>query len=339
MLTRDLIDQLRQTKNLLAFSGGADSTALFHLLLDAGIAFDIAHVNYHTRTQSDAEAQSAHALAERHSLQCYLYEAVVDDANFEHEARHARYAFFEGLIEEHGYTCLITAHQLDDRLEWLLMQLGKGAGLPELLGMQLVEKRDGYTLVRPLLKLTKAELVAYLEEHAIGWFEDTSNDDERFKRNHFRHQYARPLLERFSNGIKKSFEYLDEDMEHLLDDVVVEQCEELFYFACPESKRTTLYTIDKVLKRNGFLMRQGDRERLKEESCVVVGRRYVVWVSDAYTFIAPRIEEEMEKAFKERCRQLRIEPKLRPYLYSEPEVFACIEALLSDDAGFSSARP
>ncbi len=329
MLTRELLEHLQHSKNLLAFSGGADSTALFYLLLDAGIPFDIAHVNYHTRDQSNAEADNAHELAKRHGLQCYLFDAYVDHANFEHEARHARYAFFEGLIEEHQYDTLITAHQLDDRLEWFLMQLSKGAGLPELLGMQPMQQSNGYTLVRPLLKYSKQELIDYLNEHDYTWFEDVSNDDERYKRNYFRHHHAKLLLDQFPSGIKKSFTYLDEDMEHLLDEVPVGQCDELFYFETPDSRRTTLYTIDKVLKRNGFLMRQGDKERLKTEDCVVVGRTYIVWIGSHFTFIAPRIEATMEKPFKERCRQLQIEPKLRPYLSVSGSAFECVERLFS----------
>lgn len=340
MLNPETLPVLQNSHNLLAFSGGADSSALFHLLCEAGITFDIAHVNYHTRAQSNAEAEAAHALAERYRLQCHRFDASVDAANFEHEARHARYAFFEGLIEEHGYDNLVTAHQLDDRLEWFLMQLSKGAGLPELLGMQSIQQANGYRLVRPLLEKSKKELVAYLEANNLSWFEDESNLDERYKRNYFRHNFAAPLLDTYQNGIANSFNYLEEDLTNLLEEVSVGEVEGLFYFVTPSSRRSALYTIDKILKQEGFLMRQGDKERLKLEDCVIVGRKYTVWIGNDYTFIAPYYDLEMEKSFKESCRRLKIEPKLRPYLSTSESAFSCVASLLG--AGSStglSERP
>lgn len=340
MLSSDALAQLKNAHNLLAFSGGADSTALFHLLLQSGVSFDIAHVNYHTRDQSDAEAEAAHELAQKHGIQCYLFDADVGETNFEHEARHARYAFFEGLIEEHGYDNLVTAHQLDDRLEWFLMQLSKGAGLPELLGMRSIQSAGGYTLVRPLLERSKKELTAYLEAKGISWFEDESNRDESYKRNYFRHHFASPLLESYQKGISNSFSYLEEDLTHLLEEVTVDHVDELYYFATPSSRRSALFTIDKTLKESGFLMRQGDKERLKQEASVVVGRRYAVSIGERYTFIAPYFETEMEKPFKEQCRKLRIDPKLRPYLSTSEAAFSCVESLLGGiDSDLSSARP
>ncbi len=337
MLNSDALAVLKNAHNLLAFSGGADSTALFHLLLEAGITFDIAHVNYHTRDQSNCEAEAAHTLAQRHSIECHLFDADVNDTNFEHEARHARYAFFEGLIEEHSYENLITAHQLDDRLEWFLMQLSKGAGLPEMLGMQTIQQENGYKLVRPLLQQSKQDLIVYLKEQDLTWFEDESNRDERYKRNYFRHNFATPLLNAFEKGVARSFDFLDEDLGNLIEQTAVAHVDELYYFPTPTSRRSALYAIDKTLKQNGFLMRQGDKERLKEEDSVVVGRRYIVAIGKEYTFIAPYFDVEMKKEFKEACRKLRIDPKLRPYLSTSEAAFSCVALLLDSDV--SSARP
>ena len=66
MLDSNTLPLLREGRNLLAFSSGGDSTALFHLLLDAKIDFDIVHVNYHTRIQSDGEARYAQKLAHKY---------------------------------------------------------------------------------------------------------------------------------------------------------------------------------------------------------------------------------------------------------------------------------
>lgn len=329
MLDPVALTQLRDRKNLLAFSGGVDSTALFHLLHDASIPFDIALVNYHTRKESEREADFARKLAKQYGQRCFIFDADKVEKNFEHAARKVRYDFFHSLVRHEGYENLITAHQLDDRLEWLLMQLGKGAGLVELIGMYAVEKKDDHTLVRPLLKERKKDLLAYLRAGGKRWFEDSSNSDEQYKRNYFRHRLSAPLLEKYHHGIKKSFEFLEEDIGSLLSRPDVYNIGELYYFLTPSDRRSTVVAIDKTLKRCGFLMRQGDREALKHQDTVIAGRHYVVAISDSYTFIAPYLNTPLEKPFKEQCRKLGIEPKLRPYLATAADAFKEVQRILS----------
>lgn len=331
MLSQEAAALLKEGKNLLAFSGGVDSSALFHLLQQHNIPFDIALVNYQTRRQSGEEAAYARSLAQKYAKACHLLETTLAGHNFEATARQLRYDFFERLVREHGYTRLITAHQLDDRLEWLLMQLSKGAGLYELLGPQSIEKRDGYLLVRPLLGTTRAEIIAYLTENSIRYFEDESNRDEKYKRNFFRHNIAAPMLEAFSNGIKKSFVYLNEDLDELMEqEFQPQRVAELHYFKSSRSRRNTIINVDRLLKELGFLMRQGDKEALKSADEHVVGRRYVVSFHPGYCFIAPYRTDEMPKTFKEKCRLLRVPRRLRPYLYSNENAFNKVVALLND---------
>ncbi|MCJ7764636.1 MAG: tRNA lysidine(34) synthetase TilS, partial [Thiovulaceae bacterium] len=232
-------------------------------------------------------------------------------------------------IREHGYRNLLTAHQLDDRLEWLLMQLSKGAGLYELLGMQSIEARDEYLLIRPLLETPKAVLKTFLDENSIRYFEDESNRDEKYKRNFFRHNVAAPLLERYGSGIKKSFAYLNEDLDELFQKIEVERVKELHCFKRPSSRRSALITIDRILKEQGFLMRQGDKEALKREDEHVVGRRFAVSFHPEYCFVAPYISSDMPKTFKEQCRLLGVPKKQRPYLFDNEEAFEVVFSLLS----------
>lgn len=326
---------LQNGKNLLAFSSGVDSTALFFLLHENHITFDLAIVNYRMRAQAAEEVAYARALAKKFDKECFVMEVELGGQNFEAEARTVRYDFFETLINQHGYTNLITAHQLDDRLEWLLMQLSKGAGLYELLGAQTIEARENYRLVRPLLETTKSELLNYLNDHSIHYFEDDSNSDEKYKRNFFRHNLATPLLERYAKGIKKSFAYLNEDLRELLEqNLDVGHVAQLHYFKTPPSRRSAIIVIDRILKENGFLMRQGDKEALKNTDEHVVGRQYIVSFHPHYTFLAPYHSVEMPKVFKEKCRLLRIPRKLRSYLFTNEEAFDVVVALLNNSRTF-----
>jgi tRNA(Ile)-lysidine synthase len=331
MLDPSLVAHLEKGKNLLAFSAGIDSTALFFLLKERSVPFDIALVNYHTRPQSDEEAAYARELAKRYNKRCFIHDGEPEAANFESRARAVRYGFFESLIREHSYTFLITAHQLDDRLEWLLMQLSKGAGVHELLGPNPMEEKEGYTLVRPLLGTTKAALRAYLESNAIRFFEDESNRDETIKRNAFRRRFAAPLLEAFEPGIRRSFRYLEQDAAQLVEELPpFERLNDLSYARMPASRRAAVILADRILKSLGFLMRRGDKEALKARNDHVVGRRYSVSMTEQHLFIAPYSAETMEKVFKEECRRLKIPAKLRPYLYGDKEAFEKVKRLMQE---------
>ncbi len=330
MLDPKTIPLLKQGKNLLAFSGGVDSSALFFLLLDAKIPFDIALINYHTRAQSNLEAEYAEELARRFDKRCFIHHAYLEQSNFEAKARTVRYEFFEMLCKQNGYTNLITAHQFDDRLEWFLMQLSKGSGLYELLGLKAVESWHDHTLIRPLLQQKKDSLLHYLQEHSITYFVDESNLNEQYKRNLFRHRYAVPLLKEYEQGIRKTFDFLQED-SRLYKEPEIIQLEELFYFQTPDSRRQTVLSIDKTLKNSGFLMRQGDKNRLKRENELVVGRRYSVSITPVFTLIAPYESTVMTKIFKEACRKLHIGPDIRPYLFNHIEVFEKLRTLIEID--------
>ena len=333
MLDRTSLDKLRDKKNLLAFSGGVDSTALFFLLLKQNIKFDIAIVNYNEREQSKIEVAYAKELASANNLKCYTLDAPKINKNFEANAREIRYDFFEELITKHNYDNLLTAHHLGDRFEWMLMQFCKGAGCAEIAGMQKEDKRDFYTLVRPLLHLEKKELYAYLSKNNIKFFEDESNKNENIKRNSFRHNYSAPLLDKYLSGIKKSFDYIDEDRQTLVPEVKIKTINDLTYFKSLQNIRSNIFIIDKLLKSKLYMLSAKERELLKSEETLIVGRKFIVNQNKDFIFIAPYFQDDtnitMTHEFKEECRILKITPKLRPFLYKNEEAFKKVKKLLS----------
>lgn len=327
------LDLLKKGKVLLAFSGGVDSTALFHLLRSHNITFDLAHVNYHTRPSSDQEAQSAEELASAHNLRCYVHSCYLEGKNFEHRAREERYTFLKYLVEKHNYTHVLTAHQLNDRLEWLMMQFCRGSGLPELLGIRSIDYRDGMTLIRPLLEHDRESIEAYLAEHNHAHFIDESNTDERYTRNIFRRRFSTPLMQEYREAIKRSFRYLEEDNEALIQDVKIQRVDELYYFTNPKNTHSLIVAVDGILKSLGHVMRGNEKELLKQERSLIVGRTYVVTIEEKYTYITPYIvEESMKKEFKEACRIQKIEPKMRGYLAAHPKAYEAIRRLKDDQA-------
>ena len=315
-LDETLVEMLRGSRNLLAFSGGIDSTALFFLLHDHDIAFDIAHVNYKTRAQSDAEQAYAEALAKRFGKRLYVREAPRIVRNFEAEARRFRYAFFEEIVYGDGYDTVLTAHQLNDKLEWLLMRLAKGAGIAELAGMQPVSYRDDYCLVRPLLQCSKEELRRYLDDKKERYFIDESNDDTRFERNRFRHDFSDALVAKYAKGIADTFRYLEKEAALLSSLYRVDKKIDKYYKIDLYDARMAPRAADAILKSEGYLLSAAERENIATQKSCVVGRKWAVERVDNLLYIAPYLRGVvMPKFFKEACRIERVPPKVRPYLY------------------------
>jgi len=323
MIKSNTLSTLENGKNLLAYSAGVDSSALFHLLLENNIPFDIAIVHYNLRPEAIKEYHYAQEIAKKFQLNCYTLDTHLENKNIEMSARNIRYDFFEKLIKTHHYTNLLTAHQLNDKTEWFLMQFAKGSSLHEMVGMQESEQRENYTLIRPLLHVSRESLYNYLHVNNHHFFEDDSNSDSKYTRNVFRTNVSNFLIHNYADGIAKSFEYLQEDVNEVFAIKEFHSREEFFYFESYDSRHSTIKMIDIILKKLGTLIHQGDRTRLKKETSLVIARKYSVSITERYCFIAPYITvSKMDKKFKEKCRVLKIDTLLRGYLFQEPELFS-----------------
>lgn len=316
------LDHLRNKKNLLAFSGGTDSSALFHLLIKESISFDIAIVNYNTRETSVNETEYALKLAEEYNLTCYTKSVnIVSTSNFEMNARNIRYVFFNSLILEHSYDNLITGHNLNDKMEWFLMQMTKGAGIKELFGMEPVSTKDlldtgrTYDIIRPLLSTSKDKILFYLKEKNIEHFFDESNKDEKYKRNYFRKHYVESLVSDFSIGIKRTFEILEEEVKSFNVDLVM--IEAHTYIA---TDLNFVLVADKLLKKNGYVMSGFERAILKDKKELVYrkyNKAYVLSYVDGKIYFTPFLKDiVVPKDFRDSMRIQRIPSKHRAYYFS-----------------------
>lgn len=310
---------IKNSKNLLAFSGGVDSSTLFFLLLNHKIDFDIAIVNYNTREQSKDEIDYALNLAKEYKKEIFIKDVKLENSsNFEKNARDIRYIFFEQIIKENSYETLITAHQLNDRLEWFLMQLSKGAGLVELFGIREFEEKKDYKIFRPLLNVSKDELENYLKENKIKYFIDNSNIDEKYKRNYFRHNFSDKFLHEFKSGIKNSFSFLEDDLNSLnlkLDPLIT--LEELEVFENLEDDNLNLRVIDKSLKRRGVLISKKQRDEIIKQKEITISHKINIAITQKYILIAPKVEIILPKEFKEICRIQKIPQNMRAYIFSK----------------------
>jgi tRNA(Ile)-lysidine synthase len=181
---------------LVAVSGGADSVALLHALLALAPArqlhLHILHVDHRLRSESANDAAFVRTLGAR--LGVAVDVAAVDVARGgspEEAARQARYAALEAHADRLGAARIAVGHTADDQAETVLMRVLEGAGPRGLAGIPPVRGR----VIRPLIDVRRAELVAMLRAAGETWIEDPTNTDRRFVRNRIRHDVL-PALAR-----------------------------------------------------------------------------------------------------------------------------------------------
>lgn len=171
---------------ICAVSGGADSVALLfalHLLAPKlGITLQAAHFNHHLRgAESDRDAAFVADLCAGYSIPLHMGEGhvVPSEKGLEAAARDARYSFLMSLPGK-----IATAHTADDNAETVLMHLVRGTGLKGLGGIAPVRDR----LIRPMLSITRREIMDFLGEYHLSYVNDSSNDTDDFLRNRLRHR-------------------------------------------------------------------------------------------------------------------------------------------------------
>jgi len=304
-------------KNLLAFSAGVDSSALFFILLDLNIEFDIAIVDYNLRDQSKQELAYAKDLAKKYNKKIYL-KTYEDETFSEKSARDFRYKFFDEIILNNNYDSLITAHQLNDKLEWFLMQFSKGAGLVELIGLQEYSKRKNYIVYKPLLEISKNELLEYLKTNNIRYYIDETNNENIYKRNYFRNTFANKFLDQYKDGIKKSFQYLKNDIESLdiLEDELILDELKVMKFKNNDINLIIRY-IDKELKKRGLIISSNTRVEIIRQKEIIISNKIAISIQNKKVYIAPYCKNSMDKKFKEFARVNKIPKNIRSYLVNK----------------------
>ncbi len=215
---------------LIGYSGGADSSALLHLLheycVPRGIYLHALHVNHGIRgEEAERDAHLCRSECERlgvdFTLECADIPRLAAESGrgLEETARTVRYAAFERLIEaDPRLDCAATAHNADDNLETVLFHLTRGSGIDGLCGIPPTRKLGKTKIIRPLISVPKCDIVGYCEENGIEYIFDSTNDDTAYTRNYIRRellprmQTINPALHRAASRMTAN---LREDGEYL----------------------------------------------------------------------------------------------------------------------------
>ena len=186
----------------VAFSGGLDSHVLLHALcaLRDQLDADVAAVHVHHGLQADADRWEQHCQQVCDEFAVAYTSLRVDGRPAHGEspeaaARAARYRVLAEWLPARQF--LLTAQHQDDQAETLLLQLMRGSGVSGLAAMPVVTRLGAGQHLRPLLDVTRVDILHYAALHELSWIEDPSNEDIAFDRNYLRHQVLPVLRQRW----------------------------------------------------------------------------------------------------------------------------------------------
>ena len=181
----------RHDSLIVAVSGGPDSMALLNLLVEFNKEVTVniicAHVNHNIRKGNDEEASFIRKYCDNNSIvfECLTIDNYGDD-NFHNEARVKRYEYLSELASKYSAKYVFTAHHGDDLIETILMRISRGSTLKGYAGFEKISKWRDMTLVRPLIGVSKEEILAYLKEKGIDYINDPTNTNNVYTRNRYR---------------------------------------------------------------------------------------------------------------------------------------------------------
>ena len=226
---------------LVGVSGGPDSVALLHSLVTLApkwsLQLVIAHLNHQIRgATADQEAAFVGRLATGLGIRCEIGSKNVTKYGSEHRlslqeaARIVRYAFYDEVAAQYSASKIALGHHADDNAESILMRLLRGTGPLGLSGIHPV--RHG-RIIRPLIGLTRKEILAFLELGGFEYMKDRSNLDTKYLRNRIRHELLPHLKERYNPNtvcalnrlasiLRDEEDFWDQEVRRTLQDFVLD---------------------------------------------------------------------------------------------------------------------
>ena len=222
-MDKDLI-KFRSKKILLAHSGGLDSCVLADILLDLKVDFSIAHCNFQLRgIESENDSNFVSSWSQRNKIPFFYSKfstkeyCEINNINIQLATRELRYQWFFELQSIYDFDFVFTAHHLNDQFETFLINSTRGSGLKGLLGILNTKK-----VYRPLLNISKKEIVDYAKRKNLSWRDDQSNFENYYLRNKFRNKVLpeiEMMIPEYLNKFKITLNNLRETQEFVYNSI------------------------------------------------------------------------------------------------------------------------
>ena len=305
-----MLNLLKNKHYLLACSGGPDSMALFKMLLNNNITFDVAFVNYHKRKESVIEEKSVKEYCKKHNIKFHLLDtrSLTCKGNFQAWARLVRYEFFYEIIKNNNLDALLVAHQKDDLIETYIFQKRR-KGTYSFYGINEKSFYKDILIIRPILNYRKKELEKYCIDNKVPYFIDSSNLEDNYERNRIRHSIVEKLSNSEINELLKEItikneqerkkeesaaKFIKDNKKHSIKDfssISLETKEKILYILLSSyRKRISKREIDSLIDFIESNKTSGKIEITKKISlCKSYGQFYFIDKKEAYIYI---VEEE-----------------------------------------------
>ena len=195
------------TEFILAFSGGFDSMALANIMFSLskkyGFKLVLAHLNHNWRGQKALlEQKNCENFAKSLELDIYIDKLDEKLPHTETVAREMRYKFLFNLAKRLDIKNIITAHTKSDNIETLLQRIIKGTSISGLACINGIRRENGITLIRPMLDISREEILDYCRQNSLSPNNDESNFDTKYERNKIRNELI-PYLKNYNPNIEE----------------------------------------------------------------------------------------------------------------------------------------
>lgn len=269
---KGLIKDKKNSRFLLAVSGGVDSMVLLHLFsdfyqqqtADNRLPFEVAHINYKLRGEdSDLDQKLVEDFCRKNKIKCHTYEVSEKDncpknGSIQLWARELRYRFFREIQEREGVGFLVTAHHLNDQLETFFINLSRGSGLVGLAGIPA----DENDILRPLLAFSKEEIYAFAQKNKIPFREDISNQKNDYLRNKIRNKIVPELTEiksdflpQFAKSLSilgEAKDFVKSQINQILEKLTLEKNDEVWILDRKKIAQKSDFEKFEILRKFGF---------------------------------------------------------------------------------------
>lgn len=196
---------------VVAVSGGVDSVVLLDMLTqESGLELVVAHFDHGIRKNSAEDSTFVADLAKKYHLQFFSERVELGADASEATARSHRYKFLEKVKQAVNARAIITAHHQDDLIETALLNVLRGTRHKGLVSLQSSEERT-----RPLLTMSKDQLIKYAQAHDLVWREDDTNQDVRYKRNELRSVLKDSLSPKRRQQIVKQLQHVKDQSQQI----------------------------------------------------------------------------------------------------------------------------
>jgi len=224
----------KDDKILVAVSGGPDSLSLLNVLQNLGYNLCVAHVNHGLRENANGDEKFVESFCQEKRIPCFIkkinLKEILNGMSTEEAGRKERYDFFDEICQKENCTKIATAHNSNDNVETVIMNMIRGSGLS---GLKGIEPKRG-NIIRPLIEISRNEIEEYCKENNLTPRHDESNDETIYTRNKVRIELI-PYIEkninsnvinnitRMSQIISDEERFILEMVENAYNDVVLKE--------------------------------------------------------------------------------------------------------------------